>query len=94
MQESKIDCEIAQKTIDILNEYGWTQGAARNTEGAYCLYGAISVAIPDRYPSYHRAGFTHLLQTYLGMNLIVWNDTPGRTKAEVIAQLERICDGR
>ncbi|WP_158877015.1 DUF6197 family protein [Antarcticirhabdus aurantiaca] len=79
-------------------ERGWTQGAtARDAEGfrcvprdpraeCWCLLGAaVAVAVAK--------GITDPLARSLGFEtgvaMVIWNDTKGRTKAEVLARIDQ-----
>jgi hypothetical protein len=76
---------------------GWTQGtAARNLVAervnatspyavCWCIFGALLAA--DRIKS---GATRYKLQCHLRQDPVDWNDTPGRTKEEVIAALEAI----
>lgn len=93
------------KPSQLLREKGWCQGgSALMADGtlhkhipitgepvAYCLVGACNKAYPFAYP--HWGVISDRLATHLGINqwgLSLWNDTPGRTKEEVISALEAI----
>jgi hypothetical protein len=86
-----------------LVERGWTQGTfARDSEGlptqsadidavVFCAAGAICCA-GDRFTSLG----THselTLRRHLQSDVPTWNDTPGRTAAEVAAKLREAARG-
>jgi hypothetical protein len=52
----------------------------------WCPLGAIFAAYPDR----EQILVIGKLQKHLDSGIMQWNDTPGRTKEEVIAALEAI----
>ena len=73
---------------------GWVQGeyyadengkpveaASRHKQSSCCLLGAIHVAAPDEYVY---AEAVSAVEAKLGEPLDDWNDTPGRSKDEVI----------
>ena len=63
-----------------IEEHGWCQDKFWKSGGAACLEGALfRVGRAD--------GASYALMRYLKAGPIVWNDTPGRTKAEVLAAL-------
>ena len=80
-------------------ENGWCQGAA-SINGRYCTLGAISQAainVRKQYglvnDYYIGANAMDTLRDYLGFfEIVIWNDTPGRTKEEVSKTL-RDCAG-
>jgi hypothetical protein len=84
---------------------GWCQGkSAANKHGRvcsvwnknatnFCLLGAISKAYPDQ--KLERTNIYQYLGNKLKVNnqlisLVTWNDTSGRTQAEVVAVLQSI----
>jgi hypothetical protein len=85
------------KAIDYIRK-GWTQGKSavdRNDNGVeadnplackWCAMGAISKAY-----SITRKYFiaTDKLQVVVGESIVRWNDTTGRTQAEVIAAFKK-----
>ena len=77
---------------------GWTQRfCAKDANGnscsstdqnavCWCPLGAIFAA----YPGIEQISVVDKLQGHLDSGIMQWNDTPGRTKEEVIAALEAI----
>src|SRR5689334_7479765 len=64
-----------------IEEHGWCQGRA--TGRGLCAWAAVKFTVPS-------AAFDttiSALESRIGMNLITWNDAPGRTKAEVLELL-------
>ena len=82
------------KAAELLEQKGWCQGTACNAAGEHCLLGAIWYA---RYghdaphgpvPSKYKWGEVFdRVAPYTARHPADWNDTPGRTKEEVIAAL-------
>jgi hypothetical protein len=73
-------------------EQGWVQGANVKYHGddkwSYCLTGAIHKVIgKTQYLLYNRILKKFLPEGY--DNLVEFNDTPGRTLAEVLAVVDR-----
>lgn len=92
---------ILREAADYIREHGWCQDSLSSPSGRVCAIGAIkSVTMPDirdgwaddarhttvvfgrfvyrRYNDVDWSGFGHVPD---------WNDTPGRTKEEVISAL-------
>lgn len=66
---------------DVIEANPWCQGTMDDEHGGRCLMGWSF-----RVPSSIRP--LDLLSIYLGgVNLVVWNDEPGRSKEEVVATL-------
>lgn len=64
-----------------IEQYGWCQGSAVGR--GLCVWAALKFTV-------HSSVFdttVSALESHVGQNLITWNDTPGRTKAEVLALL-------
>lgn len=91
------------KPSELLRITGWTQGAyARDKRGlavpeqsesavSFCVRGAILRC----YPGLDSVDITDKVEQHVknisGVgNIVRWNDTPGRTKAEVIDALEAV----
>jgi uncharacterized protein (TIGR02266 family) len=97
---SKVPVRVLLIARDLLHEKGWTQFAARDPAGSYCLTGALSKAAGEDREAYRAA-----LQSmgprlrvpacaFGGFNchcaVLSWNDHEGRTKNEVIAKLDEV----
>lgn len=95
--------ETLRRARDLLLEKGWTQGTFDNTHG-YCTLGACHYSFPQETPTSLRDAtcstmrnvlFTTIQATYgaehpaESMSVIIWNDTPGRTKDEVLAVFDQ-----
>ena len=88
------------KPSELLKQKGWCQGFyatdkhghrvswANGDAYAFCTIGAVFKCYGDDEDGYD---ILETLKNYLDVFYIsVWNDTPGRTKEEVIAALEAI----
>ena len=69
------------KRAKALVEKGWTQGAYHRGE-CCCAQAAMADTVPKDAPGFLFTG----PGSHCG--LVYWNDTPGRTKAEVIAMFD------
>ena len=81
---------ILFRAADILDHVGWITHAFRSKDG-YCAVGAIAAAAHGDRRNKNQAlriVNRHLQPTHLG--LISWNDTYGRSAAEVIALLREV----
>lgn len=93
-----IECQIARRAINILEEYGWNQGEFISMNGTRCIVGAIDkaallVGILYDNPLYaYKTKVVTQLSMSVGMSIIEWNDAPGRTKEQVIKELAKVCD--
>lgn len=75
-----------------LCEVGWVQGSAACSPGCDCAVTAINAAASDELLSIwcwnELADYLRLpCPESAGSAIIRWNDTPGRTKEEVVAAL-------
>lgn len=71
---------------DYLRENGWVQGRAETPQGNVCMGEALGKVTPERaWDSV--AGWVN---ERLGNVIPAWNDTPGRTYAQVDAKLEEL----
>jgi hypothetical protein len=79
--------DVLNRAADLLEEFGWCQGrAGSKAEGTMCLDRAIGEAEKDLGILLARARTT--LSEHIGIPLpFIWNDTPGRTKEEVVRAL-------
>lgn len=88
---------ILRRAAALIREHGWIQGGLGKRGRGFCALGAILEA-------YRETGFNGLrlhvdvlpaaraLEGYMGTPVAVYNDTFGRTAAEVIACLEAAAD--
>jgi len=86
---SKEVAQILLDAADLIETYGWVQGRLGTCEVGFCITGALRQAsqwgIRQGCGEAQRA----LHRSLGGMNPSTWNDVPGRTKEEVIAQLRK-----
>ena len=81
--------QTLQKTLALLKKRGWCQHVSNDTRtGSYCVIGALSEVSMQN----DGALYTHpkdvimramRIHTYKQDHIIAWNDTRGRTKAQV-----------
>lgn len=93
--------EVAEKAIDAINTYGWTQGDYGSTECGFCYLGAIEHALgvedkewgelTDDEKSLY-SWFTDKTFGIVGSNAAYWNDRPERTKEEVIDLISKVAE--
>jgi hypothetical protein len=85
----------AQKAADLIREHGWCQGK-RNQQGAMCAKEAMERVCVIEHPTLGpmSAGLCDLADAFRaetnGAGIIAFNDTPGRTKEEVLEVFDRI----
>jgi hypothetical protein len=80
--------EILRRAADVLRRDGWCQGDMRRADGHRCMAGAVIAAMVTVDGHWSRA-IEHAFFSVIGTHdRTGWNDTPGRTAAEVIAALE------
>jgi hypothetical protein len=89
--------EVLLKAADIIAERGHCQGASEIC-GSCCVMGALDRATDDpiAYEDACVALAAHLRFGYGAgdtKRIVRWNDTPGRTAAEVIAALRGAAEG-
>lgn len=89
-----------EETIEVLEKYGWIQGQAGSTHMGFCLSGALTFTCNKRYRvqpldrevlirrEHELLTWRHFFIDTSGIGCIPnWNDTPGRTKEEVLEEL-------
>lgn len=80
---------LLRAALALLRENGWCQGRSQNEAGQFCSNGAIMEANKREGGYYDGVGALHRMNEVLGLSgidgdsLVGWNDTPGRTWAEV-----------
>jgi hypothetical protein len=90
--------EHLELTALVIERWGWTQDADRDEDGGRCIRGAQYVLLRLGYgdaDTLHRAD-AHLHQVLAptgGGSYVAWNDTPGRTKKQVLALLRTAAAG-
>lgn len=72
--------KLREAAAQILEKRGWCQGEYQDSFGRCCLQGALLKARKDR-------GLFRTPIPFYEPKAVLWNDTPGRTKEEVIALL-------
>lgn len=84
--------DMYDHAASLIEEYGWVQGRFGNQVIGFCMIGAISYTFIPK----HSDAYNPLLYA-TGWNgvghkssISIWNDTPGRTKEEVIAKLHEV----
>jgi hypothetical protein len=80
--------EIYSRAADYIEKHGWRQHSFGGSNGqSACLMGALLVTTGDILGKDFRFACAVLKESAIGPFLTRWNDTPGRTKEEVIAFL-------
>lgn len=87
--------QLISKTIDKLEQSGWTQGQLRKTKrGPYCAFGAMYFSIPQTVhitENYAILGLVmEKIEDKVDKHIIDWNDTKGRTYKDVILLLQEV----
>jgi len=89
MDAPKSPADYLNDAADLIEKYGWHQFDFGDETVGYCVLGAIRKAVPLDRVRYAR----RVLDAYaeidarVKQDAAVWNDTPGRTKEEVLAAL-------
>lgn len=82
--------DTLNRAADLIERDGWCQGLGRDADGSRCAAVALHDAQADRLVW---RGAYRALKARVGTRLVVdWNDTPGRTQAEVVAALRAAAD--
>jgi hypothetical protein len=83
--------DVLDAAADYIEQNGWTQNRSRNADGAVCAIGAIRYA-SGQYVPISRLGLAAVdaVESHLGRWICGWNDTPGRTRTEVVAKLREV----
>ena len=85
------------KPSDIITQYGWIQGAPESEQG-FCLQGALYNVYRGHHDPWKLMQVTRQVQAVIFNNgqpyhkwasISEWNDTPGRTKRQVLAVLRK-----
>jgi hypothetical protein len=82
--------KVLLDAADYIERHGWIQRTYKTNAGKVCATGAIVLSSPrgPDFPVPVIINATARLKKYLGVDHIpVWNDTPGRTKDEIVAAL-------
>lgn len=81
--------QVLLDAADYIERHGWCQYIVEDNQGRVCIGGAISAAASNSDQDDLYVYALVRLDKYLHSYKLVpfWNDTPGRTKEEVIAAL-------
>lgn len=86
--------EVLLKAAEIIEERGWCQGSYNKETGEVCAKGGLRKAVG--WPHQDGEGYygaLDALYTLIGAGTILsWNDTPGRTKSDVITALRQAAE--
>lgn len=84
-----VDRATFAAAADALEEYGWIQGQDGNPVIGFCAGGAVSRVLGyDFDKAVEACGLLgEELRARGHTSLVIWNDTPGRTREEVVAFL-------
>jgi len=90
MTDTQTAPNIFDRALALLREKGWIQGRNQDEQGHICLVNALrtvadfsrSTGLNEYNDAFARLG------SQVGRNPVIWNDTEGRTFAEVEALLE------
>ena len=97
-RQSQAPVKLLLVARDLLFEKGWTQLSRRDSEGSYCLTGALARAAAGDRDAYRAA--LQSIGPRLGVAgcafggfachcaLLTWNDREGRTRGEVVAKID------
>ena len=77
--------QIYEDAGALLLERGWCKGNFENEHGEFCLLGAMATVHPDLDDTYRQAKF--ILRELINQPLHQWNDSPGRTRGDVLELL-------
>jgi hypothetical protein len=101
LQEDLEDARVLREAVRYIEGHGWCQGKAVDGVGRVCVLGSIAIVAGARLPfgnidehlTYRHPVFNRVTQSVFryGINA-VFNDAPGRTKAEVISALTGCAD--
>lgn len=85
--------DVLHRAADLLGEFAWCQheGGSKE-EGRFCAAGAIGAAARDLTGSYPEWDAGDWFGFATVQDLHEWNDTAGRTKAEVVARLREAAE--
>jgi hypothetical protein len=98
--------DVLHRAADLLEEFGWTTGnegmpsMQLKPRAPYCLLGSVAQARADFGGHVASGGYFDSARDFFGRSvridavheIVLWNDTPGRTKAEVVARLREAAD--
>src|SRR5262249_25649272 len=97
-QKSRVPVKLLLVARDLLFEKGWTQLTRKDSEGSYCLTGALARAAGGDKEAYRaalqsigpRLGVPGCAFGGFGCHcaVLTWNDREGRTRGEVVRKLD------
>lgn len=80
--------DVLRKAARLIEKYGLAKGRHGSKREGFCAIGAVDAATPDGLG--YSAAMTRLYRHLgHGVGIAEWNDTPGRTKEEVLQALRR-----
>jgi hypothetical protein len=89
----RTQAQVCLDAIDLIEQRGWCQGTAEepgtpDKPGPVCVSRALFLACPHSYVL--RSALCNKLSGLVSTRYVhLWNDVPGRTKAEVVAMLRK-----
>lgn len=87
--------EIFEGALAVLDERGWTRGAPTSPGGPVCLGIALTLACKAGSVSTHSQDYVRAQRFLLTandltlLNVVGWNDAPGRTYEDVVLVLKQ-----
>lgn len=82
----------AAMSASYIRKYGWLQGQTGKENGPCCMMGATGYACPLFDWKVDQAVREELREMGMTSGIAHFNDTPGRTKEEVLAVFDRIAN--
>jgi hypothetical protein len=79
--------DVLNGAADLIERDGWCQSRYLLETGERCADGAIAVAGNGHHGGVRSVARLALRSAIGGESVVIWNDAPGRTKAEVVAAL-------
>lgn len=90
--------EDLRKAVALLEQGAWIQGYDFDGKGGMCAYGAIRKAVEDDLPTCtpltrdRASNAGRAFYRVMGVDIVGYNDTEGRTKHQVIRALETVIE--
>ncbi|SRR6266567_3174054 len=81
-----VEMEFRREAADLIEKVGWAQGHWRRPTGEICADEAL-IVVCKVAPLELFDSLVSNLERELGLDLRLFNDTPGRTKEQVLAAL-------
>lgn len=89
----RIDLTLG-RAADLIEEHGWLQGQMGDVGRGFCLLGAVYEGVDYAMYSHDPGSYGLIVEGALrrvrrvvGNKMVGWNDSPGRTREEVVAAL-------